>query len=659
MARLISLILYGFVLGIGGNAAEADVLDSRDAGVVRGGLKAVDGRDWRRVRAAADEVRNPVAAKLLMWFLFTRGDDEASFPEIATFIRDNPDWPRQEALRRRAEEAMTVATPSTVVLDWFKDRKALTADGKVLLGEALLRAGRHNDGRTTLREAWVSGNFGTGQERDFLNKHKEILTYDDHKRRIDRLLWEGQYDSARRMLFKMRDADKALYEARLMLRHGKGNADKAIAKLPKEARNDPGLLFERVRYRRKKGKDSDAIELLSGFEGRAGRPDVMWDERNILARKALSQGLITEAYRIVANHGLPPGGADYADAEWLAGWIKLRFLGDKSDALQHFQNMFQAVRYPVSQARGAYWAGRAAEAQGFEEWAYLWYRTAAHHPTTFYGQLAVGRLKPGQTLELPPEPKPDEREAAEFLKDEVAIAARILAEVGDTERLKPFIRKLADHSDAPAWKVLTATLARRLGRIDLAVDVAKQAGLDGRVYVEAGYPAPDLPTLRRARDAVASVEEPLVLAVIRQESLFDPDAMSGAGARGLMQLMPATAKGIARRLGMGKQVNLHDPAQNLTVGQAYLGEMIRDFGGSYVLALAAYNAGPSRARSWIRANGDPRDKEVEVVDWIEMIPFSETRNYVQRVLENLQVYRSRLSDSQEEVALALDKDLKR
>ncbi|MEO5336651.1 MAG: lytic transglycosylase domain-containing protein [Magnetospirillum sp. WYHS-4] len=657
MNRLIPMILAAFVLILGGRDGCADVLDSADIERLRGGMRAVDGRDWKRVRRASEEMTNPVASKLLLWFLYTRAEDEASFAEIATFIRDNPGWPRQETLKRRAEESMTVATPGTDILDWFKDRKALTADGKVMLGEALLRAGRATEGRGLLRESWVSGNFGTGQERDFLAKHRDILTYEDHKRRIDRLLWDGLYESARRMLFKMKDADKALYEARLMLRHGKGNGDKAIARLSQEQRADPGLTYERVRYRRKKGKEGDAIELLLDFQGKPGRPDVWWDERNILARKALNQGSITEAYRIVAAHGLKPGGSDYADAEWLAGWIKLRFLSDKEDALQHFQNMYQSVRYPVSQARGAYWAGRAAEALGHEEWASLWYRAAAHHPTTFYGQLASNRLRPGQSLELPPEPKPEERDAEEFLRDEVAVAARILGEAGETERLKPFVRALAEHSDLPAWKVMTATLARRLGRIDLAVDIAKQAGLDGRVYMEAGYPAPDLPLMRKARSN--SVEEPLVLAVIRQESLFDPDAVSSAGARGLMQLMPATAKTMAKRLGMGKAVDLHDPGHNLTVGQAYLGDMIRDFGGSYVLALAAYNAGPARARSWMRSNGDPRDKDVEVVDWIEMIPFAETRNYVQRVLENLQVYRTRLSDTQEEAALALERDLRR
>lgn len=655
MTRRILFVFSLFILAFGGAPAGADILDSADSQRLRSGLKAVDARDWKRARRTADEMSNPIASKLLKWFVFTRAGDDIGFPEMATFIRENPGWPYQESLRRRAEEAMTIVTPGPVILDWFKGRKALTTEGKVLLGDAMLKEGQEEKGRAMLREAWVHGNFGIGQERDFLNKHRGILTHEDHGRRLDRLLWEGRDDAARHMLSKVREADRDLAEARLALRTGRGNGDLAIAKLSKEARQDPGLVYERIRWRRKKGKEAEAIQLMLDMD-KAGRPEIVWEERNVLARKALSQGLISEAYRMVAGHGMKPGGADYADAEWLAGWIKLRFLKDDAEALQHFQNMFKAVRYPVSQSRAAYWAGRAAEALGHEEWAYLWYRAAGHHPTTFYGQLAIGRLKPGQNLDLPPEPQPSEREAEAFVGDDMAVAARLLAEAGESDRLRPFIRALAEHSESPAWKVLTATLARRLGRIDLAVDVAKQAGLDGRVYVDAGFPAPDLP--RIGKDRLPAVEEPLVLAVIRQESLFDPDARSSAGAHGLMQIMPATAKNVAKRLGIGRPA-LHDPAVNLTVGHAYLAEMIRDFDGSYVLALAAYNAGPTRARAWVRANGDPRDKDVEVVDWIEMIPFSETRNYVQRVLENLQVYRSRLSDSPTEMALAIERDLKR
>lgn len=642
-------------------SAAADMLATADAKQAKAAFKAMDKNDWRRVPRYEKRIKDPLAKKLIRWFRYTRPGTRASFPELARFVTENPDWPKPGRLLRRTEEAITFNSAPDAVLDWFAAHPPVSTEGKVRLGEALLKAGQIEKARVVLRDAWVNGSFGKGQEKNFYRRHRKLLTYGDNVERLDRLLWEGRNGPSRRMLWKVRGVHRLLGEARWLLRQRRGNVDKAIARIPKEARNDPGLVYERVRWRRRKGKTKSATELLLSWDGDMGEPTRWWTERSILARKALAGGHVTEAYRMVSAHGLRPGGAEYAEAEWLAGWIKLRFLRDKAEALQHFQKMFQAVRYPISRSRGAYWAGRAAEALGHQDWAYLWYRTAAHHPTTYYGQLAIARLAPGQKLALPPEPEPNPNEIAAFVGDELVRASRMLAELGQNDRLRPFIRELAEHGEDPGWKVLTAKLARRLGRVDLAISTAKRAGLDGRVYAEAGYPVPALPRIkaRKARAAAKRVEEPLVLSMIRQESLFHDKAKSRAGARGLMQLMPKTAYRVSKRLGLkySKRRLTENPAYNLTLGQAYLAEMLEEFNGSYVLAIAAYNAGPSRARAWVRANGDPRDDEVEVVDWVEMIPFSETRDYVQRVLENLQVYRHRLTEA--ETVVALESDLKR
>ncbi len=630
-------------LAIPGGEVRADLLGKADTKAAKAAFEAVDKGDWRRVRRHASRVKDPLARKILKWFRYTRAEPKATFEDVAAFIDANPDWPKQDLLKRRAEESMTLDTDPAVVFDWFAHHEPVSLDGKVRLGEALAKADERAHARTVLRDSWVSGNFGKRQEKNFYRRHWKKLTKGDNSRRLDRLLWEGRYGPSRRMLWKVKGTERLLAEARWMLRHRRGNVDAAIARVPKEARNDPGLVYERIRWRRRKGKTESATELLLSWKGLVVKPRIWWKERSILARRALSNGLVSESYRMVAAHGLEPGGADYAEAEWLSGWIKLRFLNEPTEALQHFQKMFQAVRFPISRARGAYWAGRAAETMGDNDWASLWYRTAAHHPTTYYGQLAIRSLEPARRPELPPEPTPSEAEARRFVKDELVRAVRMLAELGQGKRLKPFIRELAAHGEGSGWKVLTAKLARRLSRVDFAIDTAKRAGLDGRIYAEAGYPIPALPRLN-TRKVPGRVEEPLVLSVIRQESLFDPKAKSRAGARGLMQLMPRTAYKVSKKLGLrySKKRLTENPAYNLTLGQAYLAEMLEEFGGSYVLAVAAYNAGPSRARAWVRANGDPRDDDIEIVDWVEMIPFSETRDYVQRVLGNLTVYRHRL-----------------
>lgn len=657
-----SVIVAAAVVVFACSAVEvrADLLKAHDAKAAAAAFKAMDKGDWKKVRRHEKRLKDPLAVKLVRWHRFTRPEPRAGFEDLAAFVEATEGWPRYDLLRRRAEEAMTLDMDPNRVLDWFIAHEPVSSDGKLRLGEALLKIGEKERGRAILREAWITGTFGKRQEKNFYRRHRKLLTYGDNLARMDRVLWEGHKWSARRMFYRIKGTERLIAEARWMLRHRTGNVDKAIARIPKEARNDPGLVFERIQWRRKKGRTEDALKLLLSWEGSLVRPDKWWDERAILARRALAKGYVTDAYKAVSEHGLKKGTADFAEAEWLAGWIKLRFLQDAGEALQHFQRMYQSVRFPISRARGAYWSGRAAETLGEKDWAYLWYRSAGHHPTTYYGQLALARLEPGQALKLPPEPQPGPLEARAFVNDEVVRAARLLAEVGEKERLRPFIREIATHFDSPGWKVLSAKLARRLGRVDLAIDVAKRAGLDGRVYAQAGYPAPDLPRVAvRKKSKGAKVEEPLVLALIRQESLFDAKAKSGAGARGLMQLMPATANRMAKRLGIGysKSSLTKNPAYNVTLGHAYLGEMLAEFDGSYVLALAAYNAGPSRARAWIKSNGDPRDPEVEAIDWVEMIPFTETRNYVQRVLENLQVYRGRLSDT--EVAVALERDLRR
>jgi soluble lytic murein transglycosylase len=636
--------------------ARAQLMNATDVTLAKAAFQAIAAGKWKEAELAAASVRDPLFAKIVRWIDYERPDTRASFAAIVGFIERNPTWPGQKNLLSNAEEAMMRGASDTAVLDWFDIHTAESAAGLQRLGAVLLASGKTVEARTVLRQAWVEGNFTKRREKSFYNRYRRYLTLGDHVSRLDRLIWEGRNWPARRMLWKVAADQRALAQARLMLMRNKGNVDQAIAQVPPHLKDDPGLVYERLRWRRRKGLDLSAREMLAQAPKHPARADKWWIERSVLARNALRDGHVSEAYRIVRDHSLEAG-ADFAEAEWLAGWIALRFLGDHKEALGHFVTLFQAVRYPISRARGAYWAGRASETLNAPKLTRQWYGEAALYPTTYYGQLARARLQPGQGLLLPSDAKPSETETAIFADDELARAVRLLIEAGQRERLRRFILALGEVSDSPGWKVLTASLARARGRPDLSIAVAKKATQKGAGFIADGYPTLTPPLYPKV--ARSAVEMPLLLAVVRQESAFNSQAVSPAGARGLMQLMPQTALQVSQelKLNYSSQRLTMEPNLNLKLGQAYLAGLLDRFDGSYVLTLAAYNAGPARARQWLRRNGDPREAEVDAIDWVEAIPFNETRNYVQRVMENLQVYRARLNNTA--VALTPEHDLGR
>jgi len=628
-----------------------------DAGAAEKALKAYNDKRWKKTVRLAAKIDNPNIRKLFRWLELTRDGSAASFAELSAFISENPDWPSQRLLRKRAEEAMDENMLPRDVLDWFGVREPVTAIGEVRLGEALLTMGKKEQALEILRDAWINGDFIKHQEKRFYRRHKSLLTPGDHRARLDRLLWDGRYWPAQRMLWRVDKEYRLLAIARMWLRHQRGNVDKAIGDVPEKYKSAPGLVFERLRWRRRKGLDLSARELLDDPQARLVRPKMWLYERIYLARRAIWRGHISEAYALASVHEEVEG-SEYAEAEWLAGWIALRFLNESATALKHFGGLYEAVTYPVSRARAAYWAGRASEALDKNKLAAEWYRKAARYPTAYYGQLASLQIRPGQPVRLPAEPPVKPVTSKELKDNALVFIVRFLYDAGAEKEIKPFILALMKQDQSPEWQRLIARLARRNGRPDLAIHVAKQLAREGWELVESGYPALVPPPVRMVNGA-AGVEVPLVLATIRQESAFYAKAESGAGARGLMQLMPYTASRVARKIGLpySRGRLTKDPDYNLILGQSYMAELVNEFEGSYVLALSAYNAGPARVKQWIRRNGDPRDKDVDVIDWIEKIPFDETRNYVQRVLENLQVYRHRLAETK--VALTLEHDLAR
>jgi len=620
---------------------------------------AAEGNSYHQVFAAAhrdhfDEAERlaahsggKVLAKLVRWMDYS-SRTSAGFAEITAFIDANPDWPLQSQLQRHAEAAITAATPTAEVMAWFRRHPPSSVDGGMAYARALDSLGRHDEAVEIARRIWVEGGFGALQERQFLAGFGDFIRPEDNWRRLDRLLWDKQEAPAQHMMLRVDAGHRLLAQARLALQGEHGNTEAAIAAVPANLRDDPGLIYDRVRWRRQKDMDDEAMELLNHPSRNKVRPDLWWQERGILARRALQRGLVSQAYQVASDNGLDPGSTQHADAEFLAGWIALRFLEDKETAAAHFQRLWNGVTAPMSRARAAYWAGRAAEASGDGEQARGWYTKGAHYVTAYYGQLSAARLD-NHHWPLPADPKPTAEDVKRFEGRDVVKAAHLLMEAGENETLRSFLIRLNDIAETAGERALVGTLAGHGGHADLAVVVARRADREGVTLVEAGWPT--LP-ITVENDS----EKALVLALIRQESGFHKAAVSSAGARGLMQLLPSTAAKVAKMIRVAfNPRKLDDPAFNVRLGSAYLDGLLSDFEGSYILALASYNAGPSRAKRWIREFGDPRDPKIDVVDWIETIPFTETRNYVQRVMESVEIYRRRLGNS----GGGLEADLKR
>jgi soluble lytic murein transglycosylase len=639
-----------------GLPAFATELSSSDRQAGFRAFQAAKNGDWGQARSISRQIQDPLLQKILIWSDISRTSSEATFNKIADFVENNPDWPRQRRLRRLAEEALNPETHPKRVVSWFARFEPVTTVGRFRYGEALLALGLTEKGQGEIRKAWVEGKFSKAEEQKFLAQFGKFLTPKTHVERLDNLLWAGEHQQALRMMPRVESNYRALAIARMQLRQMTSNVDASVASVPKVLQDDPGLVYERLRWLRHKDQDLSARALLAAYPLDHAKPKLWWRERSILARRALAEGHYSEAYRISSDHTLTQG-VEYADAEWLAGWISLRFLDEPNLALSHFERMYNSVKYSISRARGAYWAARAAQAVGRQDLSTQWLHAAAHYPTAFYGQLAIAQIEPGKDLQLPPDPKPSAAEVSDFHSNELVRAVRVLATLNQTNAERSFLYQLGDLRNTTGWNALVASLASAHGHLDLAIANSKKAIHIGHPLIKHGYPRISVPNV--GHPLPYKVETPLVLAIVRQESAFRAGAVSSAGARGLMQLLPSTAEQVAKslKISYSRESLTGDPNYNLRLGQAYFSKLLNDFNGSYVLALAAYNAGPHRVKQWMRANGLPGESVPQSIDWIELIPFGETRNYVQRILENLQIYRRTLN--QTELTLALERDLSR
>ncbi|MEE7438925.1 lytic transglycosylase domain-containing protein [Methylobacterium oryzae] len=605
-----------------------------------------------------DGFTDPAAKALLEWVAIRAGAG-IGFNRTVAFVRANPDWPAGPLLRRRAEEALLSEkkAPATVRA-YFATAKPVSAPGKFALALALRADGCDADAAEMVRDLWRTESFGRSLEAKVLDAFPDALTRVDHRYRMERALLKDDWESAGRAAGYAGGAYASLVRARRAVEDKSSGAAAALAAVPPSLRSDASYIFSRAQYLRRADKAEAAAAVLATAPS---NPDVLvdgdewWIERRIVARKLLDLGDAKTAYA-VASQPAARSPEKRIEAEFHAGWIALRFAGDPAAAAQHFARVAAIAESPISVARAAYWQGRAAEALGQSEEAKRFYERAALQPIAYYGQVARARL--GQTslpLRAPADLEGAERQAFD---GRLSIRAlRLLGEAGIKELALPlYIDAARDLSDPRELQAL-GDLATDMKDARALVAIGKLAVQRGLPLDAHAYPTIGIPTYETFT-AVPQVERAMVYAIARQESQFDPRAQSGVGARGLMQMMPATAQRTARRVSTAFDVDrlTSDPAYCARLGQAHLGELMEDWRGSYVLAFASYNAGGGNVKKWIDAYGDPRKGDVDVIDWVERIPFTETRNYVQRVMENLQVYRSRL-DSRS--ALLIEGDLHR
>lgn len=605
---------------------------------LRAAMDAVRGQDWDAARAAQMRIADPAGRDVVSWSLLRAR--QGTFAQAQDFLARNPDWPGLPLLRARVEDAIEPGANPDQVLRYFAPHPPSTAQGALRFSEALTALGERDAARAVLIRHWRNEPMNADDHALFMMEHGATLAA-HHQARLDNMAWAGAQQSGALMLPLVPDAQAALARARLALRADRDGVDALINAIPAALRNDPGLAYERFRWRLNKGRLDGAMDLLFEVSRSAetlGRPEVWAKHRERLARQLMQEDRDRDAYRVASEHRMTDV-SEVAMAEWLAGYIALRKLDDAPRAVQHFERFTAAVGTPISFGRGGYWLGRAQEAAGNPQAAAQSYAFGARFQTSFYGQLAAERAG------LAPDPLLSGTEAfadhrsASFNDSSVLRAALVLRAAGEEVLAERFFTHLAE--SLPRREVgQLIDMVLELEEPHIAVMIGKRAAQAG-VELHRGYYAV-LPKLVSMDGPVAPE---LSLSIARRESEFDPGVVSPAGARGLMQLMPGTAKEMAQDLGEPHSLArlLSDPAYNARLGTAYLAELQREFGANVVLVSAAYNAGPTRARRWAAERGHPGDASVDVVDWIEHVPFTETRNYIMRVSESLAIYRARLS----------------
>ncbi len=604
----------------------------------RRAMRALDNKKWDEARSYAAGVSYIAAKDLILWRLAIE-DKDIPFFELKQAVETLEGWPRFARIRSNAEKLISDSglTEQNIV-KYFDKWLPVSGEGRVAYAKALKAINQDNEAKSVLKQAWTTNWLPPETEKEARTLYEDLFSEADYAARADAMIWSRNRSSVRRVLPYLHGDNRVLMNARYKFMSGGRNLDSVMRKVPERLQQDPGLIYERARWRRRRGLTEGATELALHFpqghrNSLAARK--IWLERHLLARQAIKDGDFKTAYALAAGHGMTKGGA-FADGEWLSGWLALQKLNDPILAASHFTRLRDGVTRPVSLARAYYWLGRAQIAMNDTELATGSWQKAARFDFTYYGQLAAEAL--GQPmLNLGKDPQPTAEQRTNFSNNILVQALKLIGRQGDNHLFRTFSYYLDDILPNATDHVMLARLARDMGQPRPALRAAKAALWRGEVLPDSTWPVLVLPehTL---------VEPALILALSRQESEMDPRAVSSVGAYGLMQLMPTTARHTARlvKKPYNKYRLLDDPDYNMALGSRHLRDLIDYYDGSYILSIAAYNAGKHRINRWIESYGDPR-KDANPVDWVESIPFTETRNYVQRVMENIQVYRQRLA----------------
>lgn len=621
-------------------------------------LQMIEQNIWEPARGEIAATKDPLAAKLYFWLYYTRQDKGINFVRLSHFIRDNPEWPGIYGLRLKAEKLVDETLPARDIVAWFDDYKPVTAAGTDKYLQAILKTGNVDKARAYLSDWWATASLSRDDQRGLFRKYNRYINTAAHHKRLDMLLFRGQQDNALAIADVLGQGYPQLARARIALAAEKQDVDGLIAAVPAKLQNDPGLLYERMRWRRRNDYNEGAIQVMRMMPpiDQIQNPADWWLERHIIIRRYLEEKRYKDAYQLASTHK-QKSGLPFAQAEWMAGWLALRFLNDPVQAFTHFQTLHGNVSSPISKSRAAYWAGRAMKAAGNDEIARQWYQSAAKFRTAYYGQMAASELSIDGviTSDAPPVLTPQDKAA--FNADELIQAARLFHLAGMRNTASDFLNAFVKHENSAKAYLYGADLAVEMQHFHDAVNISKQATSKGMFLTAQAYP-----TITKELEGIA-LEWALIHALIRQESVFNFEARSPVGALGLMQLMPGTAVETARKLGIAHTQSwlTERPAHNIRLGTAYLQQMLDRYEGAYPMAIAAYNAGPGRVDKWLVTYGDPRKGEIDIIDWIELIPIYETRNYVQRVVEATYVYRLRLKNiqkPQKNIGLATPQNLR-
>ena len=608
----------------------AQAVDTRGVDAVKTAVSA----DWDVGMAMAEDA---VTRDVISWLRLRKGD--AAFADYGDFVNRRTEWPSMERVRAKGEEIMPEGLDPQFVLDWFGEAIPDSGEGAVRLAEALFATGQDAKAQMLLAEIWKTYRLSETGHDVMLAAYPEVLA-PYHEARTDTLLWAWRTTEAERM-FDVLDADQvALASARIAYIRKQGDIATRVAAVPDALKDNAGLAYDRFNWLANRGDRTEAIDILKARSvsvAALGEPFRWASWRRVLARWEMREGRAQSAYELAANHFLTEG-SDFADLEWIAGYVALTYLDKPQLALTHFEVADATVDSPISEGRMQYWIGRTQDVLGNAEAANAAYAIAAQHQTGFYGLLAAEHLGMPLDANLTGKNDPANWQGAPFLQDDLTRAALMLLQAGERGSATLFFAELGKRLDATELSQLGALLSQ-MGEPYYEVLLGKTAIARGILIPSIYFP------LHELKDADLPVPAALALSIARRESEFNAGVGSPVGALGLMQLMPATAQEVSRQIGepYSKGRLTSDPSYNARLGSTYLRSLADEFGYSPVMMAAGYNAGPSRPKDWMDERGDPRIGEVDVIEWIENIPFRETRNYVMRVTESIPVYQARLT----------------